>query len=290
MRRFTTKWLCPVVALLAWTGNTRIASAQGLLGTAQSFGVLGGSTITNTGPTIIKGDIGVYPGSAITGLGTIAYTGTVYYSDAVAIQAQNDASAAFATITGMAFDTDLSGQNLGGLTLTPGVYAFNSAALLTGDLTLDFLGNADARFVFQIISTLTTSSGAKVKTVNGASGGGVYWQVGSSATIGAGTAFLGNIIASQSITLGTSSTILCGRAIALNAAVTLQGNTISNDCRNGGDFGSEVNDFSSLGFSGVNANSTVAPEPGTGTMISFAIAILFVGARTRRVRAPRAAE
>jgi type VI secretion system secreted protein VgrG len=116
--------------------------------------------------------------------------------------------------------------------------------------------------VFQIGSTLTTASGSSVSVLNGSSLSGVYWQVGSSATLGTSTTFAGNILALQSITLNTSATILCGRAIALNAAITMDTNTISNDCTNGGDLGSGRSDSGSLGFSGgPTSTPTPVPEP-----------------------------
>jgi hypothetical protein len=201
------------------------------LGTAGSFAVLGGSAVTNTGPTVLNGNLGVYPGTSITGLGSIVLTGSVYAGDAVAMQAQADALTAYNVAAGLAPTEDLTGQNLGGLILTPGVYSFSSSALLTGTLTLNNLGDPNALFVFQIGSALTTATGSSVVMENpnpAMAGCNVFWQVGSSATLGTTTAFEGHILANTSITLNTSATILDGSALALNGAVTLDSNAITN--------------------------------------------------------------
>ena len=224
------------------------ASAQTSLGSAQQFGVLGGSTVTNTGPSVVTGLVGVFPGSAITGFppGT-----ALIASHAVSQQGQSDASNAFTNLSSTTTTQDLSGQDLGGMTLTPGVYSFSSSAQLTGSLFLNFLGNANSVFIFKIGSTLTTASNSSVFETGGP-GANVFWLVGSSATLGTGTAFEGNIIADQSITLTTGASISCGRAIALNGAVTMDSNVISDVCATGG---------------GGPGGSTV-PEPGSIAMVS----------------------
>lgn len=202
------------------------------LGSANNFAVLAGSTITSTGNTVISGgDVGVAPGTAITGFPPAAITPpyTTQSATAAALQAQTDLTTAFATAAGLAPTQNLTGQNLGGLTLTPGVYSFSSSAFLTGTLTLNDLGNPDAIFVFQIGSTLVTASDSSVVTINSVATSGIsaFWQVGSSATLGTGTAFEGNILADTSITLDTGASDLDGRLLAINGAVTLDDNDIT---------------------------------------------------------------
>jgi hypothetical protein len=197
------------------------------LGSAQSFAVLGGSTVTNTGPSLITGDLGVSPGSAVTGFppGTVV-SGTIHAADAFALSAQGSVTTAYNSLAGQACTQDLTGQDLGGKILTAGVYCFSSSAQLTGTLTLDAQGNAGAVFIFKMGSTLTTASGSSVVLINGASPCNVFWQVGSSATLGTTTAFTGNILALTSITLNTGAT-MAGRALARNGAVTLDSNNVS---------------------------------------------------------------
>jgi hypothetical protein len=187
------------------------AATQPRLGTALNFTVLAGSTITNTGPTVITGNLGISPGNAssVTGFPPGVVTGTQDAADAAAVSAPST--------------SDKTGVNLGGMDLVPGVYTFSSSAQLTGPLTL----SGNGVFIFQIGSTLTTASGSSVLLNNGAQACAVFWQVGSSATLGTTTHFQGNLMALQSITMKTGADILSGRALARNGALTLDTNQIT---------------------------------------------------------------
>lgn len=198
------------------------------LGTAASFGLLGGSAVTNAVPgTVILGDVGVFPGSSITGFPPGVIVGTRHTTDAVAQQAQSDLTAAYLSAAGAPCPPthNLTGIDLGtfnaGNPLLPGVYCFNVAAALTGNLTLDAQGDPNACWIFQIGSTLTTATNATVTLINGANPCNVFWQVGSSATIQTNNTFVGTIMALASITLNGGT--LQGRALARNGAVTVSG-------------------------------------------------------------------
>jgi type VI secretion system secreted protein VgrG len=196
------------------------------LGTAASFSVLAGSTATNTGASIIDGgSVGVSPGSSLTGFlpGVVQPPFTQHSADATALQAQIDLNIAYTTAAALPFTQDMTGVNLGGLTLLPGVYKFSSSAQLTGALVLNANNDPNAQFVFQIGSTLTTAAGSSVTVINKAAALAciVFWQVGSSATLGAANAFQGNILALASITVGAGTAITSGSALAHTGAVTL---------------------------------------------------------------------
>ncbi len=195
------------------------------LGTADSFAVLAGSAVTNTGPSTINGNLGVDPGTAVSGFPPGTVNGTTHAADAVAGQAESDLTVAYNDAASRTPPIAESGD-LGGQTLTPGVYNSGSSIGLTGALTLNAQGNPDAVFIFQVGSTLTTASGSSVKLENGAQACNVYWQIGSSATLGTGSGFVGNILAYTSITMNNSVTV-DGRALARNGDVTLIDDTIT---------------------------------------------------------------
>jgi len=212
------------LAALLIVPSTAFAAAT--LGTAASYAVLAGSTITNTGATTISGDVGLSPGTSITGLPAGQPSpGTVHSGDATAAQAQLDLGTMYGVLAGMTCTNTLTGTDLGGLTLTPGVHCFATSAGLTGVLTLDAQGDPNAEFVFQMGSTLTVATGSSVVMINGGQGQHVWWQVGSSATLGTGSSMLGSILASASITLTTGASVQ-GRVLARDGAVTMDTNAI----------------------------------------------------------------
>jgi Ice-binding-like len=195
------------------------------LGTAGSYSVLGGQTVTNTGPTKLSGDLGVSPGTAITGFPPGTVGGAKHAGDAQAAKAQSDLTIAYNDAAGRALTASVAGD-LVGKTLTAGVYKSTGPLALSGTVTLNGQGNPDAVFIFQVASTLITASASHVKVINGAQACHVFWQVGSSATLGTTSSFKGTIMALTSIAVQTGA-LVQGRALARNGAVTLDNDTFT---------------------------------------------------------------
>jgi type VI secretion system secreted protein VgrG len=217
--------LAVVGALVAIGSDATAAPVAVGLGTASSFAVLAGTGVTNTGPTTITGDIGAFPTATITGLTSITVSGTNHAGDSVTQGAKTDLTTAYVTAAGEGPTTAIA-ADLVGRTLKPGVYNSASAVGLSGVLTLDAAGDPNAVWVFQAGSTLITASGSKVVMLNGAQSCHVYWQVGSSATLGTNSTFTGTILALTDISVQTGATV-DGRVLARNGAVTLDSNTIT---------------------------------------------------------------
>jgi len=215
-----------VVAVVIRPPSANAATPPVSLGTAASFAVLAGSTITNTGPTTITGDLGLSPGTAITGFPPGQVIGAVQAANAVALQAKNDLATAYDDAAGRPTTATIPVE-LGGTTKTPGVYESPAGTFgITGTLTLDALGDPNAVFIFKAASTLITASASSVTLVNGAKAANVFWKVGSSATLGTYSILRGNVMALASITVTTGVTV-DGRTLARTAAVTLDSDTIT---------------------------------------------------------------
>lgn len=256
----------------------RLLATAPPLKTAWTFAVLGGSTVTNTGNSVVTGDLGVSPGTAITGFelvdgGPGIVNGTIHQTDAVAQQAQTDATTAYNALASQTCPNDLSGTDLGGLILTPDVYCFDTSAQLTGLLTLDALGDPNAIWVFQIGSTLTTADNSSVTVINSGQSCNVWWQVGSSATLGTDTAFMGYILADQSISLNDGADIKYGAALALNGAVTMINNQIDNSLKCWGPNAITMQEF--------EANSAAGFPFGLGAGAALLVALGLIVIRRR---------
>jgi type VI secretion system secreted protein VgrG len=247
------------VVIFTTLGIVGLFAASGradTLGTAGTYAVLGASTVTNTGSSVLTGDLGLYPGTSVTGFPPGSVIGTINNDNGSAQTAQSDALAFYTDLAGLSGSS--IGANLGGQTLTPGVYSSGSGAFLLpidSVLTLNFDNESNMNIVLQATSTLTTISGSSVNVENLGANDNVYYQVGSSATLGTYSTFLGDIIANTNVTLDTGANITCGSAIALTGAVTLDTNTITNCSASG-------SDVSSMG------PVSATPEPGTLTLLS----------------------
>ncbi len=221
-----------IATFFVLAGISQAATSVGL-GTADSFAVLAGAGVTNTGPSVINGDLGSAPTPAVTGFGGApngTVNGATHQADALAAQAQADLTTAYNDAAGQGPVNTLATE-LGGQTLTPGVYDSESGTFgITGTLTLNGLGNPDAVFIFKTATTLISASASQVLTINGAQPCNLFWQVGSSATLDTGSAFAGNILALESIELNSGVSVL-GRLLARNASVTLINDTVTRaDC------------------------------------------------------------
>ena len=257
-----------LIILLLWAVNAYATTVNVGLGAANLFAVLGGTTITNTGPSFINGNLGLWSGTSVTGFPPGTVTGAIDAANAIAKQAQMDLTSAYNVAAAQPCGGVLTGQNLGGQTLTAGVYCFASSAQLNGNLILDAQGNTNAVFIFEIGGTLTTLSASNITIINGGTGNNVFWQVGSSATLGTRSQFAGNILALSNITLGAGADISCGRVLALNGAVTMDTNNVS---------------INSPGCTdGVTAT---APEPGTATLLAMGL-LLGLAGHAQRSRGP----
>ena len=210
--------------MISLAGGSQAAVTPISLGTANGFAVLAGAGITNTGPTTITGDIGTFPTTTIIGFSSMVVTGTNHAGDASTQGAKTDLVTAYNAAVAESPTTTVSGD-LGGRTLVAGAYSSQSSLGLTGTLTLDGAGNAGSIFVFQAGSTLTTASASSIVLINGAQSCNVFWQMGSSVTLGTNSTFRGSILAQQSIT-ATTGVIVDGRLLASNGAVTLDSNSV----------------------------------------------------------------
>ncbi|KOX05286.1 ice-binding family protein [Streptomyces sp. NRRL B-3648] len=271
-RRSLSGLLASAIAAMVATAMVVLAPGQAVaiatpvpLATAASFSVLAGAGVTNTGATVISHDLGTHPNPAITGFPPGQVLGAVHAADAVALQAKSDLVTAYNDAAGQATDFALAAGIGNGTTLLPGVYTASSGVGLTGDLILDAGGNPNAVWVFQIPEALTTASSSRVLLTNGASPCNVYWQIGSSATLGTNSTFVGTIMALTDIHV-TTGTSIEGRALARNGAVTLDTNRIFlNSCSTGTTSGTTTGTTSGTTTTGTTSGTTTGTTAGTTT-------------------------
>jgi hypothetical protein len=266
-----------LVALALLATDALAAQPPVGLGTADSFAVLAGQTVTNTGPTTINGDLGVMPGSAIPGFPPGKVNGAIHAADAVALQAQSDLTTAFNDAAGRTPPALLS-ADLSGLTLTAGAYRAPGTLGLTGALTLDAQGDPNAVFIFQAASTLITASASQVNLINGAQPCNVFWQIGSSATFGTTSSFVGNVMVLTSISLNNGVT-LQGRALARNGSVTLINDTITAAHCAPGTTGGDGGTGGGPGGSGGSGDSLSPTQNGTAIFTTVARSVATTVAR-----------
>ncbi len=262
--------LVALVFTLALAGSAQAATAVGL-GTAKSFAVLAGSGVTNTGPSVINGDLGTSPNPKVTGFGGApdgTVNGTIHQADATAAGAQADLTTAYNNAAGQGPAQTLATE-LGGQTLTPGVYDSQSGTFgITGTLTLNAQGDPNAVFIFKTATTLITASNSQVNLINGAQSCNVFWQVGSSATLGTNSVFVGNILALQSISLKSGVTV-DGRLLARNGAVTLINDTVNRaDCQTTGGGGTGGGGGGTGGGGGGTGGGSGGPGAGPSAHIT----------------------
>lgn len=232
-RRTSVAFAAVSICLFAAGAIVGVASPAGAatatvgLRTAAPFAILAGSTVTNTGPSVISGDLGLSPGGSVTGFPPgVVINGSQHVADAVSIKAKTDLTTAYNNAAGRPTASDVTGKDLGGMTLTPGVYEASTSMALTGALTLNAQGDPAAVFIFKAGSTLVAATNSTVRFSNGGSACNVFWQVGSSATLHPSSEFVGTIMAQASATIETGTTIE-GRVLARTGAVTLDTNVIT---------------------------------------------------------------
>lgn len=258
--------IVPILLCVTLCVGLQAAELPVNLGSAANFSVLASSTVTNTGATSVNGDVGVSPGSALTGFPPGQVTGgSLHSADGAAALAQGALTVAYIDAAGRSTAPVTVAGDLGGQTLAPGLYKSTSSLGITGVLTLDGQGDANSVFIFQVASALTTASGSQVILIGGARASNIFWQVGSSATLGTNSIFHGTILAQASVSL-TTGAALNGRALARTGAVTLDGNTVVNPgppATGGTSTALTVTCPSSAAQVGVGYNSIVVATGGT---------------------------